>query len=149
MESLSPPRKDSKLNTSFRSSPIKKYHDTVRHTMEKAEEHLKHEIEQHQAHMRRSNIMLWKQAKLQQLNKRKVDKSTKTMQNKHKLDFQQKQESYKLRCDNEETLLIRRVYEALLREMVKFRREEKKQEKQFASLKLKELEQQLQVRPLF
>lgn len=117
--------------------------------MEKAEEHLKHEIEQHQAHMRRSNIMLWKQAKLQQLNKRKVDKSTKTMQNKHKLDFQQKQESYKLRCDNEETLLIRRVYEALLREMVKFRREEKKQEKQFASLKLKELEQQLQVRPLF
>eukprot|EP01031_Cornospumella_fuschlensis_P032038 gene32038-38740_t len=143
-DSMSPPRKDSKLNTSFRSSPIKKYHDTVRYTMEKAEEHLKHEIEQHQARMRRNSQLLWKQAKLQQLNKRKIDRSSRAIQNKRVLDFKQKQEAYRLRCDNEETLLIRRVYEALLREMVKFRREEKKQEKLFASLKLKELEEQLQ-----
>ena len=117
--------------------------------MEKAEEHLKHEIEQHQARMRRNSQLLWKQAKLQQLNKRKIDRSSRAIQNKRVLDFKHKQEAYRLRCDNEETLLIRRVYEALLREMVKFRREEKKQEKLFASLKLKELEEQLQVRLAF
>jgi hypothetical protein len=94
--------------------------------------------------MRRKNAMLWRQARLIHDNARRQTVSRDALRQRRVKETKSAQKAFQLRCDNEETLLLRKVYQALLKEALRLQNEEKKQGKAYTLLKQKELEQQLQ-----
>lgn len=147
MPSPSKSRSPKKVSTPTRpatNTPRNKYDEAVHRSLEKAEGYLKKEIELHQATIRRKNNKLWQQAVLRKENEKKREISQKALQRRKVEEVKASQKAFKLKCDNEESVLLRKVYQALLRETLKFRQIEKEQEKTFVRAKEVELEHQLE-----
>lgn len=141
----SPQRPATTPTKSISRSPHRKYDDVVHRSLEKAEGYLKKEIDLHQAALRRKSAKLWQQTKLRGENQRRSEISRIALQHRKLAQSKRSEKSFQLKCDSEEDVLLRKVYQALLRETLRFRNEEKLQEKAYQRAKEEELEQQLEV----
>jgi hypothetical protein len=77
--------------------------------LEKAEFYLKQEIDQHQATMRRKAAQLWQQTQLSKANQKRAEISSNVKLRKAMVEKNNNQRSFQLKCDNEESVLLRKV----------------------------------------
>lgn len=130
-------------NKSTLSSPRNRYEETVYRSLERAEGFLKTEIDQHEAALRRKSHLFWQQTRLRQENERKSRRAQTALKLRERDAFARSEQSHRMRCESEEHVLLRKVYQALLREALRFKREERLQDQMFLKAKEKELADQL------